>query len=281
MPTLRIGADEPLDRIVERLNEWQPNALAVYPSVLGPLADAQIAGTLRISLQSVATSAEVLTANVRRRVQQAWGIRVYDTYGATEYAPIAAECEFGRKHLFEDGALIEVVDDRGQVVPDGEPGDRVLLTVFNRRTQPLIRYEISDIVRPVDVECECGRPFRVIESIEGRAEDVLSFPRLDGGGDVEIHPNVFHDLLESVPASGWQVRQDDAALRISLTNVSDQTVCTRLETRLRDALKARGAAVAGVYVAQVDALERGLTGKAPLIARARSGCVAQRDANCA
>jgi len=58
------------------------------------------------------SSAEALADDVRRRVRDVWGIRVYDTYGCTEYSPIAAECEIGRKHLFEDGAIIEIERER-------------------------------------------------------------------------------------------------------------------------------------------------------------------------
>src|SRR5262249_34776485 len=141
LPALRLDASEPLETIVQRLNDWQPEVLAVYPSVLKQLADAQLGGQLHIRPRSVATSAEVLPAETRRRVHDAWGLRVFDTYGATEYAPIAAECAHGRKHLFEDGAVIEVVDDRGRRVPSGRRGARLLLTIFERHTQPLIRYE--------------------------------------------------------------------------------------------------------------------------------------------
>jgi phenylacetate-coenzyme A ligase PaaK-like adenylate-forming protein len=49
------------------------------------------------------------------------------------------------------------------------------LTIFERFTQPLIRYEISDRIRLTSESCPCGRPYRVIESIEGRQEDVLHF----------------------------------------------------------------------------------------------------------
>src|SRR4030095_2356088 len=119
---------------------------------------------------------------------QAWAIRFFDRYGAPEYAPIAAECAFGNKHLFEDRAIIEVVDENGRVLPPGERGDRILLTLLERRTQPLIRYEISDMVRELPGTCACGRPFRLIESIEGRREDILYFPPRGGEARVAIHP---------------------------------------------------------------------------------------------
>src|SRR5450755_3074687 len=127
IPSLHIDASEPLDAIVARLNDFQPDVLAAYPSILRQLAGEALAGRLRVTLRNVATSAEVLTDETRRRVTDVWGIRTYDTYGASEYAPIAAECAHGRRHLVEDAACIEIVDDRGRPVPAGVPGARVLL----------------------------------------------------------------------------------------------------------------------------------------------------------
>jgi phenylacetate-CoA ligase len=263
MPALRMDAAEPLARMVERLNQWQPEILAAYPSVLRQFAEEQTAGRLRIPLRQVASSAEALTPEVRRRVEQAWNVKVYNTYGATEYAPIAAECRHGRMHLLEDGALIEVADERGPV-PQGVLGNRVLLTVLDRPTQPLIRYEISDMVRSIEGQCECGRPFQLIDTIEGRREDVLSFPS-PANGVVPIHPNVFHRVLETVPAAGWQVIQDDDALRIHLVGVRDPRICDTLGSSIGRLLESNGAVPPPIQVCQVDELRRGATGKAPLL----------------
>lgn len=265
LPTLRLDAADPLETMVRRLNEWQPEALAVYPSVLKALAEEQIAGRLRIQLRSAATSAEVLTEETRRRVQQAWGIRVYDTYGATEYAPIAAECAQGRRHLVEDGAVIEIVDERGRPVPPGVLGERVLLTVFNRWTQPLIRYEISDMARPVEGECECGRKLQLIERVEGRVEEVLRFDSQSGTAPVDVHPKVFHDALEAAPVAGWQVVQDDAGLSIFVTGLRDSSWPEALPRDLAPRLEALGARPPAIRVVPVGALQRGATGKAPLV----------------
>jgi phenylacetate-coenzyme A ligase PaaK-like adenylate-forming protein len=86
LPTLRLDATEPVTSLVRQLNQWQPEVLTVYPSVLKQLADEQLAGRLRIPLRTIATSAEVLPDDTRRRVKQAWNLRVFDTYGATEYS---------------------------------------------------------------------------------------------------------------------------------------------------------------------------------------------------
>lgn len=268
IPSLQLDAAEPLDAMVRRLNEFQPEVLAAYPSVLRQLANEQRAGRLQIKLSSAATSAEVLTDETRRRVYEAWGIRTFDTYGASEYAPLAAECASGRRHLVEDGALIEVVDDRGQPVPPGTQGERVLLTVFDRFTQPLIRYEISDMLTPAEGGCPCGRPFALVASIEGRQEDVLAFPARDAtGSSVDVHPNAFHELLETVPAAAWQVSAEADRLRILLVDLRPDFSTGALADSVRTRLATLGADAGAISVERVKALERGRTGKAALIRR--------------
>lgn len=274
-PSLRIDAAEPLEVMVDRLNAWQPELLAAYPSILRPLVEEQLAGRLSIPVRYVGTSAEVLTREMRLRVQQAWNARISDTYGGTEYAPIAAECLYGRKHLVEDSAIIEIVDEKGRAIPAGEQGERVLLTVFGRYTQPLIRYEISDMVRPAAGNCECGRPFQLIEDIEGRTQDVLEFRARNGSSvPVAVHPIVFHELLESLPLAGWQVIQGEDALRILLVQLKSQGVIANAEAvgeSIRTRLERDGALVPHIEVQYVGELARGATGKAPLIQRRLSG----------
>jgi len=276
VPTMRLDAAMPIDEMVVRLNEWQPVSMATYPSVLRELAAAQIAGELKIQLQVIASSAEVLTAETRAAVRRAWGnVTLQDTYGATEYAPIATECMYGRKHLFEDGAIIEVVDDEGRVLPPGEMGTRLLLTIFERHTQPLIRYEISDRVRLTGEQCPCGRPFRVIESIEGRQEDVLYFDSA-GSETVPVHPNRFHDSLERFAVTAWQVVHDERALTVRVLGANDASIREAIERELRMLLAAAGAHAPRIEILAVDQLERGATGKAPLILSRRPRSPATR-----
>jgi phenylacetate-CoA ligase len=102
----------------------------------------------------------------------------------------------------------------GKSVSPGGVGERVLLTVFGRRIQPLIRYEISDLVRISTDSCACGRPYRVIESIDGREEDILYFAPRGGAEPVAVHPNRFHDVLEEIAVEAWQVIHDETGVTI-------------------------------------------------------------------
>jgi phenylacetate-CoA ligase len=157
VPVRRFDATAPLGEIVEGLNEWQPENLVCYASMGRILAEEQLAGRLRLAPRAVMCSSEVLTPDSRARIRSAFGVEPFNVYAATEPAGVAAECERHRLHLFEDLVITEVVDDRNRPVPVGEVGAKVLVTVLFSRTQPLIRYEMSDTISLSESHCECGR----------------------------------------------------------------------------------------------------------------------------
>jgi hypothetical protein len=70
--------------MVAALNDFQPEALTAYPSVAAALAEEQLQGRLRIAPAMVATTSEVQTADMRRRMAEAWGLAPLDFYGTTE-----------------------------------------------------------------------------------------------------------------------------------------------------------------------------------------------------
>lgn len=265
LPTLRLAASEPLDTTVARLNTWQPQVLIAYASMARLLAEEQQAGRLRITPRVVYTSSEVLTQETRRRVEGVWGKHLFNQYAATETGGLAAECAQHRgMHLFEDQVIVEVVDADNRPVPPGAFGDKLLITVLFNRTQPLIRYELSDSVRLAAEPCACGRPFAIVDAIQGRVEEALRLPT-GTGGEVLVHPSLFHTILDTVPASGWQVIQRHEGLEVLLSPGPSTAADTALADRIKQALAARGAVVPAVTVRRVEAIPREASGKAPLV----------------
>jgi phenylacetate-CoA ligase len=266
VPTLRLDSGDLLESIVERLNAFQPKVLVAYASMAHLLAEEQLAGRLRISPGFVFASSEVFTEQARRRVEEAWGNKPFEVYAATEPAGIASECEQHRgMHLFEDLVVTELVDENNKPVPPGVYGERVLVTVLFSRTMPLIRYEMSDSVRPAtSPHCPCGRPFALIDGIQGREEDVLHFPA-KSGGQVSVQPIVFHRVMDAVPAGGWQVVQGSEGLTVLLSGVREDFADTILIDSLRRELETQGAIVPPVKVSRVPTIPRTTVGKAPLI----------------
>jgi len=261
---LRLDPLEPLETIVDRLNEWQPQVLTCYASMAGTLAGEQLEGRLHIAPELITTVAEVLTPAQRSRVARAWNRQPYNLYGTTE-SPIAAECQRHHGlHIFEDVMIPEVVDVDGNPVLPGNYGERLVITALFRRTQPLIRYEISDMVRMSTEQCSCGRVFRLIDGIQGRVEEILVFDGLNGG-QVRIDPIFFEPLLGPVPALAWQVVQEPDRLVVRLSGLSSDVPCEQIGEMLRRELAARGASVPHVSVLSVAEIPRTSGGKAPLV----------------
>ena len=73
-----MDATTPLPDLVEALNEYEPEALIAYASVLGMLADEQLEGRLSIEPRVTIATSEVLTEQLAERVGKAWGAPLHD-----------------------------------------------------------------------------------------------------------------------------------------------------------------------------------------------------------
>jgi phenylacetate-CoA ligase len=260
----RFDSTEPLAAMIAGLNTWQPDNLIAYASMARILAEEQLAGRLRISPRAVMSASEVLTEDTRAKIQRAWSCQPFNVYAATETAAIASECSRHRLHLFEDLVIAENVDEKNRPVPAGEFGAKLLVTVLFSRTQPLIRYEISDRVMRSDDLCDCGKKFALLGGIEGRAEDILKVPARTGGF-VQIHPNVFHEILERLSVQAWQVIEEPDAIRVLLARPEDLVDILQISSDIGRALEEKGAVARPVRVERVDEVTKTALGKAPLV----------------
>lgn len=263
--TLRLAAAEPLPTIVQKLNDFQPDILVAYASMARILAEEQHAGRLQIRPTVIFTSSEVLTEETRRRVEDAWGKVLFNEYAATESGGLAAERSDHRGlYLFEDLVIFEVVDAENRPVPPGVYGNKVLLTALFKQTQPLIRYELHDSVRLASEPSLSESPFALIDGIQGRTEDTLYFPGVMGG-EVAVHPSVFHQVIDTVPTNGWQIVQDTNGLTLLLSNIQGSFSDETLSAELQRVLASQGVIVPSVTVQRVPAIPKGAGGKVPLI----------------
>src|SRR5262249_2624897 len=201
----------------------------------------------------------------------------FNVYAATETGGIAAECRHHHgMHLFEDLVIPEVVDDAYQPVQPvqpGQPGTRLLVTVLASRTIPLIRYEMTDRLVLAAGRGPCQLPFGRIEAVAGRSDDALVLPAA-GGGTISIHPVTFHKVLDLLDAAGWQLRQEEAQLRVLVTGPGTGFDPDATERGVRSALTAAGASPPPVRAVVVDAIPAGPASKRPLVVAAPKSDVA-------
>ncbi|HMG30955.1 MAG TPA: hypothetical protein VK585_12645 [Jiangellaceae bacterium] len=258
---LRLDATAPVEQLVEALNRHRPEFLYSYPSVLTLLAVEQLDGRLDIAPMTIVSSGETHTADLVSTVQAAWDVPWFQIYGTTEVPTLGAHCsEHTGLHLFEDMAIVEVVDEHDQPVAPGQTGHRLLLTNLVNRTQPLIRYAISDMVAVAPHPCPCGRPYRLLTAVEGRNDDILRLPGVDGG-EVAIHPLALRSPMAAVAGlKQYRIVYDHprltvrVALRAGAAPGPTEAAITR---GLLDTVASHGAAPLDVDVTVVDRIEGG------------------------
>jgi putative adenylate-forming enzyme len=247
----------PLPELVEALDEFQPEVLLSYASVVAALADEQLDGRLSISPQVAICTSEVLSEDAAARIESAWGIAPVNAYACTEAAPIAADSpDLVGMHVWDTCVVLEVVDEDNRPVPPGEPGAKVLLTNLVNRAQPLIRYEITDSLVLADGPDPSGRPWQRIARVDGRSHDILTLPAR-GGGNVRVHPfRLRAPFVRATDVRGYQIvqRRDELLVRV-VGAAGAEGVDERVRDLVAGALAEEGAELP-VRVEAVPEIER-------------------------
>jgi phenylacetate-CoA ligase len=199
------------DDMLEQLAEFRPTHLTAYASVLHELARAIEDGKLDLKpdLKQVVNISERLMPQAREHYEKIFGAAVLDDYGMGECLFLTNGCaETGGMHVNADWALVEVVDDKNQPVPAGEKGAKVLVTNLANHVQPIIRYEVGDIVVMASDHCNCGNNMPLIERVEGRDSDIFYIETNEGRRPLQ--PTVFELALgRMLDAREYQIIQEE------------------------------------------------------------------------
>jgi putative adenylate-forming enzyme len=247
----------PLDEVVSALNNFQPHIIIGPPSLLGFLAHASIREQLHIKPKRLISVAEVLEEQEKQRIEATFQIPVHQIYQCTE-GLLAVSCEQGSLHIQEDAVILQF-----EALP-GSDGQRVMPIVTDlwRKTQPIIRYRLNDVLQLESRACPCGSPFRVIRSIEGRCDDICYFESLTGGPR-PFFPDTIRRmiLLASPDITDYQViQQRYGQISIYLSIASDASF-----ENVSTAVLASVNATVAQYVCQpaVVQIEPGITPPVP------------------
>ncbi len=139
--------------------------------------------------------AEPWTEEMRRQIEETWGIKAIDIYGLSEIIGpgVSIECEEAQKglHIFEDHFIPEIIDpDTGEPLPPGEYGELVITTI-TKEAFPVIRYRTRDITRLIKEPCICGRTMVRMDRVRGRTDDMLIIR------GVNVFPSQIEEILIS------------------------------------------------------------------------------------
>lgn len=241
---------QPLADVIGALNALRPKLIVGPPSLLGLLADARESGTLHVRPSRLISVAEVIEPHDRARLERVFQVPVGEVYQCTE-GLVAVSCQRGALHVQEDVVVVQThpVDstDPSRVTP--------IVTDLWRRAQPIIRYQLGDILHLDATACSCGSTWQRIAAIEGRQDDLCWFPQSDD----TLRP-VFPDairrmiLLADVRITDYRAEQPAAgALHIALSvadaRVFDE-VAETLGATVRSALQSYGCRAIALTIEQ-------------------------------
>lgn len=112
---------------------------------------------------------------LRSKLEEAWGAKVYDVYGAPS-AIMPYECEFHTGfHIQSDINIIQIVDpETKQSLKPGEYGSIVGTTLFEfNEAFPWLRFDTEDRGAIIEEPCPCGRTHPRLASVPGRWDDMV------------------------------------------------------------------------------------------------------------
>jgi phenylacetate-CoA ligase len=217
-----------------------------------------------LSLRIAYLGAEPYSEEVRRRAENFYGVRVYNSYGLSEMngPGVAFECSHqAGMHLWEDAYFMEIVDPKTlQPVTDGTFGELVL-TTLKREAMPIIRYRTGDLTRIIPGECPCGRMHRRVDRIQGRTDDMFIIK------GVNIFPVQVEQVLMGMPEVGTNYRiilrrednVDDMIVQVEMTDpffIEDMRQLQRIQKKIARELRSELLVTPKVELVEPQSLPR-------------------------
>lgn len=255
-------------RQIQLMRDFSTAVMHIIPSYALRLMDVMnelgIDPKRELQLRIAYLGAEPYSEEVRRRVEEFYGIRVYNSYGLSEMngPGVAFEClHQSGMHIWEDAYFVEIIHPETlEPVPDGVFGELVLSTL-KREGMPIFRYRTRDITRILPGECPCGRVHKRLDRIQGRSDDMFIIK------GVNIFPMQVEQVLMNIPEVGNNYvihlerrnNIDDMIVRVEVTDkvfVEEMRHLQRLQQKITRELKGELQITPRVELVEPNALPR-------------------------
>lgn len=129
-----------------------------------------------------------------KKIKDLWDLELYSTYASTEMGTAFTECSEGRGgHHHPELLVVEVLDEQGQPVPEGQAGE-VVITTLGMEAMPLLRFKTGDICTWHQDACDCGRTTLRLGPVLGRKKQMIKYK------GTTLYPPALYDLLNQLPA---------------------------------------------------------------------------------
>lgn len=203
--SMRMLLPHNIENAYANILSWEPEWMILQPQTAVLLAEfvKRSGRELPSSLKYIEFTGEVLDASVRKDIENLFGCRSADQYGANETGSIAYECTNGNFHVMRSNVYVEILDEDDEVIADSIAGayggecakGRIVVTSLSNNVMPFIRYDIGDKGAILNKKCSCGCNYPVLELYGGRQND---FVLLKDGG--RLSPYIFVGMIDRLNA---------------------------------------------------------------------------------
>lgn len=238
--TLAFGLSKPEVLDILHQNQHRKNSfLAGYASSLYVLAKtANEAELSSIHFSAAVSWGDKLFPHYKEAIEKAFHCSIKDTYGCSEGIMIAAQKDLDYYYIMTPHVHLELVDEQGNEVPDGELG-RVVVTRLDTIGMPFVRYYTGDLAvklpkdrYPQDRELN----FPLLERVIGRDTDIV---KTRNGGQMIVH--FFTAIFQLEPSfQQFKIIQrnlDGIEVEFIPSSHFDVAAKTRIEKRITEELK--------------------------------------------
>jgi len=187
------------ERQIDIMRDFGTTVLACTPSYSLHIAEvAEEKGltlTKDFSLRLGVFGAESWSKEMRKKIEERWGIVAHEHYGLTELIGpgVVSECRYKKLHINADHFYPELIDpNTGETLEPGEEGELVF-TTLTKEAFPAIRFRTKDLASITEEICECGRTLPIQSRIKGRSDDMM---KVKG---VIVFPSQIEAALMRVP----------------------------------------------------------------------------------
>lgn len=151
--------------------------IAGYPSEMNELAKCVIENNFNYNARGIISFGDKLFLHYLENFKKAFGkeVKVIDTYGCAEGLLMACRKDLPYYYIMTPHVYIEIVDDNGKEVNDGEVGN-VLVTCLTNFAMPIIRYKLGDMAIKLPREkypIKKQHNYPLLEKIIGRETDYV------------------------------------------------------------------------------------------------------------
>ncbi|MCX7735843.1 MAG: hypothetical protein N2319_03930 [Candidatus Kapabacteria bacterium] len=213
---------DPLDKIIEQVQDIKPFLLVSTPGILTMLANKLNELNLNLNIPLVLLTSETVSDNQVKLFKNTVGRKFIDVYGCMECPSIAYEFDYnGKKKIFLNSSLMEITEQQ----KDQKILYKPIITNLIHYAMPVIRYDVGDYLEEPIIQDKM--PITEIGRILGRIDDTIEL----SNGKFLAHHHAHEMFINFIECEQWKfIKKRDENIKLQL-KISKENEVNKEEIR--------------------------------------------------